>query len=128
MSTHGTETVQRRRTATLTARSRRRAGAAFVAMGALFLTGLMLLSAMAPNYDFHGAAISDLGVIPATAVWFNALLVTVGALAVAAGFFYYRTHGRRWLLALFVFAGTGAAIAGLFPLDTGGVHSLGAPS
>jgi hypothetical membrane protein len=104
--------------------SQRLAGVLFALLAAQFMTVIMLASAMAPGYDFNGAAISDLGVIPETALLFNASLVVVGLLNVLGGFLFYRTHGSRWLLALFGLAGVGAVGAGLFPLDTGGLHSL----
>jgi hypothetical membrane protein len=108
------------------ARSRRLGGVLLIALAGGFLTGLMLLSAMAPGYDFHDAAISDLGVIPETALLFNGALILVGLLNVTAGVYYYRSHGQRWLLGVFGLASVGAVVAGLFPLDTGGMHTLGA--
>jgi hypothetical membrane protein len=53
-------------------------------------------------------------------------LVAVGVLNLVGGYFFYRTHGKRWLLAIFALAGVGAVGAGLFPLDTGGLHGLAA--
>ncbi|MFB6140144.1 MAG: DUF998 domain-containing protein [Halosimplex sp.] len=106
--------------------SRTVAGACFLALGAEFLTAIMLAAAMAPGYDFGGAAISDLGVIPETALLFNASLVVAGVLNAAGGYFLYRAHRKRWLLACFALAGVGAAGAGVFPLDTGALHSLSA--
>ena len=88
------------------------------------MTIIMLAAAMAPNYDFGGGAISDLGVFSETALLFNTSLVVVGLLNLLGGFFFYRTHGKRWLLALFALASIGAIGAGVFPLDTGGLHSL----
>ena len=48
----------------------------------------------------------------------------VGLLNLAGGYLFYRTHGKRWLVAIFALAGIGAIGAGLFPLDTGGLHGL----
>jgi len=103
---------------------RKLAGICFLILAAQFMTVIMLAAAMAPNYDFGASAISDLGVIAETAVLFNASLVAVGLLDVLGGVLFYRSHGKRWLLAVFALAGIGAVGAGLFPLDTGGLHSL----
>ncbi|WP_158056190.1 DUF998 domain-containing protein [Halorussus halophilus] len=107
-----------------TAVNQRRAGILFIALAAQFMTILMLAAAIAPNYDFGGGAISDLGVVPETALLFNVSLVAVGVLNLLGGYFFYRTHGARWILAVFALAGLGAVGAGLFPLDTGGLHGL----
>jgi len=104
--------------------SRTIAGVAFFALAAQFMTVIMLAAAMVPGYNFRDAAISDLGVFPETALLFNASLVLVGLLNLVGGYFFYRTHGKRWLLAVFGLAGVGAIGAGIFPLDTGGLHGL----
>lgn len=98
-------------------------GLLFFTLGAAFLIVTMLAASMAPGYDFHGAAISDLGVIAETALLFNLLLIGVGLLNLAGGYLFYRRHRRIWLLALYAFAGIGALGAGLFPLSTGALHS-----
>lgn len=100
------------------------AGVLLLLLGSSFLTITMLAASIAPAYDFHRAAISDLGVIRETAALFNPLLVAIGALNIAGGILLYRFHGRAWLLATYVLAGIGAAGAGLVPLDVGDVHSL----
>lgn len=105
-------------------RNRQLAGVFLFAMGAGFLTVIMLAAAMAPGYDLNAAAISDLGVIESTATLFNVSLVVVGLLNVLVGLFLYRAHGKRWLLSLFALAGIGAMGTGFFPLDTGGLHGL----
>ncbi|WP_425606701.1 DUF998 domain-containing protein [Natrinema marinum] len=88
------------------------------------MTVIMLAAAMVPGYDFRGGAISDLGTFPETALLFNTSLVLVGVLNLAGGYLFYRTHGARWLLIVYTLAGLGAVGAGLFPLDTGGLHGL----
>lgn len=103
---------------------RRRAGLVFFVLAAQFMLVIMLAASIAPDYDFNGAAISDLGVIRSTALLFNASLVVVGVLNVLGGYLFYRSHRRVSVLVLFVVAGIGAIGTGAFPLDRGGVHSL----
>ncbi|AWB28612.1 DUF998 domain-containing protein [Halococcoides cellulosivorans] len=102
------------------------AGIAFIALAAQFMTAIMLAAAMVSGYDFQGGAISDLGVFPETALLFNLSLIVAGVINLLGGYAFYRLHGRGWLLAIFAIASVGAIGAGLFPLDTGGLHSLAA--
>lgn len=106
------------------AADRRLAGGLFLLAGAGFVTVLMLAAAMAPDYVVGPSAISDLGVVPETALLFNASLALVGLLNLAGGYAFYRSHGKRWLLVVFALAGVGAIGAAAFPLDTGAPHSL----
>jgi hypothetical membrane protein len=99
-------------------------GAMLVVLGVAFLTVTMLAASMAPGYDYHGAAISDLGVIDETAGLFNGLLVIVGTLNVAGGYLLYRSHRRAWILGPYLLGGIGAVGAGLVPLDAGELHAL----
>lgn len=99
-------------------------GIVFVVLSAQFMTVIMLAAAIAPNYDFGGGAISDLGVIPETALLFNVSLVITGVLNIVGGYLFYRIHETRWLLGTFTLAGIGAVGAAVFHLDTGGIHSL----
>ena len=101
----------------------RLAGVALFVLAAGFMTVIMLGASIAPGYDMGAAAISDLGMIPETAILFNASLVLVGVLDVAGGVLFC---GRRHpvLLAAFAAAGIGAIGAGVFPLDSGGPHGL----
>ena len=93
-------------------------------VGVAFITVTMLLASIVPAYDYQGAAISDLGVIAESALWFNVLLVGMGVLNIAGGYLYLRSHRRLWLLALYLVAGIGTVGAGLFPLNTGGPHTI----
>jgi hypothetical membrane protein len=101
----------------------RLAGVLLFVLAAAFLIVTMLAASIAPDYDFKGGAISDLGVIDETALLFNGLLVVMGALNITAGYLFYRSHRRIWLLGLYIIAGIGTVGAGLFPLDTGGMHA-----
>jgi hypothetical membrane protein len=68
-------------------------------------------------------------VLPETAVLFNATLVLVGVLNIAAALLLFgpgSRGGHGVVLAVFVVAGVGAIGAGVFPLDTGAPHSLSA--
>ena len=102
----------------------RLAGVVLFVLAAQFMTVIMLAASIAPNYDFNGAAISDLGVIESTALLFNASLVAVGVLNALGGYLFYRSHHNHLVLVLFLLAGVGALGAGLVPLNRGGLHSL----
>ena len=102
----------------------RLAGLLLFALAAQFMTVIMLAASIAPSYDFSAAAISDLGVIPETALLFNASLVLVGILNIVGGYIFYLSHRRFSLLALFTLAGLGAVGAGIFPLNSSELHSL----
>lgn len=99
-------------------------GVLLLLVGGAFLIVTMLAASMAPGYDFHGGKISDLGVIPETALVFNVLLVAIGVLNLVGGFLFHRAHRRIWLFAIYVVASIGAAGVGFFPLSTGGAHSI----
>jgi hypothetical membrane protein len=99
-------------------------GVLLFALAAQFMTMIMLGASMAPGYDLSGGAISDLGVIDETALLFNASLVAVGGLNVAAALLLYRATGRRAILAVFTIAGLGAAGAGVVPLNVSGLHGI----
>ena len=102
----------------------RLAGAMFLTLGTAFVTVTMLAASIAPGYDFNAAAISDLGTLPETAMLFNGLLIVVGLLNAAGGYFLYRAGGSAWIAGIFAVAGIGTLGAGLVPLSAGGVHSL----
>jgi hypothetical membrane protein len=102
----------------------RLAGLALFGLSALFMTGIMLGASMAAGYDVAGGAISDLGVAPETRLLFNGSLLVVGILNMLGGWQCYRWHRRAWILAMFLVAGIGAIGAGVFPLDSGGLHGL----
>ena len=103
---------------------RRLAGLLFFILAAQFMTVIMLAASIAPRYDYGGAAISDLGTLGETAVLFNVSLFVVGALNVIGGYLFYRSHGSRLILAMFVLAGVGAMGAGAFPLNVSDLHGL----
>ena len=81
-------------------------GVLLFVVGVAFITVTMLLASIVPAYDYRGAAVSDLGVIAESALWFNILLVTMGVLNITGGYLCYRSHRRLWLLALYLVAGT----------------------
>ena len=100
------------------------AGLLLFLLAAQFMTVIMLGASVAPDYDYAGAAISDLGAIRDTALLFNVSLIAVGVLNLTAGWLLYRADHRAGLLALFTIAGVGAAGAGLMPIGTSGLHSV----
>jgi hypothetical membrane protein len=89
-----------------------------------FMTALMAGAAMAPGYSISRNAISDLGVIDATAGLFNASLFIAGLLNIVGGYFLYRSYGKGWIPAVFALAGIGAIGAAVFTLDIPGIHGL----
>lgn len=90
---------------------------------AQFIVVMMLGEAVAPGYSMHDNAISDLGVIGETRLFFNASLVTIGLFNFLAGYYFVRIHGDRRLMVVFFAAGVGAMGAGLVPLDSPlGIH------
>ena len=126
-----TQTYQAAQGVRSTSRSRmagavglRPAGVVLLVLAAGFLTVIMLGGSIAPKYDYVWGAISDLGGIPETALLFNGTLVAIGLLNIVGGYLLYRSHGRAWILTIFILGGIGAIGAGFFPLSTGNVHSL----
>jgi hypothetical membrane protein len=99
-------------------------GVLLFVLAAGFMTVIMAAASMAPGYDVQGGAISDLGVIGQTAALFNVTLLAVGLLNIVGGYLLYRTHGRAWMLAIYLMAGLGAFGAGLVPLNVGGIHGI----
>jgi len=99
-------------------------GLVLFVLAAGFMTVIMAAASMAPGYDVKGGAISDLGVIGESAALFNVTLLAVGLLNIAGGSFLYRTHGRAWMLAIYLLAGLGAIGAGLVPLNASGLHGI----
>jgi hypothetical membrane protein len=93
-------------------------------LAAQFMTVIMLAASMAPAYDFNAGAISDLGVVPETALLFNASLIAVGVLNVVGGYLFFRAHRKPWILTTYLLAGIGAIGAGSIPLDSSDFHSL----
>ncbi|HOI12836.1 MAG TPA: DUF998 domain-containing protein [Methanoculleus sp.] len=89
-----------------------------------FLIALMAGAAIAPGYSINLNAISDLGVIGATAWLFNSSLFAAGLLNIAGGYFLYRACGKGWIFPVFVLAGIGAIGAAIFTLDVPGIHGL----
>ncbi len=104
--------------------SRAIAGVLLFLLPVQFMTVLMAGAAIAPGYSINLNAISDLGVIGATAWLFNGSLFAAGLLNIAGGYFLYRYYGRGWILPVFALAGVGAMGAAVFTLDIPGIHGL----
>jgi hypothetical membrane protein len=103
-------------------RDRCLAGVIMFVSVAQFMTVIVLAAAIAPDYDFKNAAISDLGSIDSTAVLFNCSVIAVGLSNVIAGYFYFRVHGQSRLMAIFAVAGIAAVGVGLFPVSRFEIH------
>jgi hypothetical membrane protein len=105
-------------------RDQRTAGVVLFVLAAQFMTMIMLTASMAPVYDVRSGAISDLGVIPETAAFFNVSLIATGLLNLVAGSLLYVERRSMVLLGVYLAAGAGAVGAGLVPLDGGDAHGL----
>ena len=108
----------------LTESSRTIAGVLLFLLPVQFMMALMVGAAMAPGYSINTNAISDLGVIGATAWLFNGSLFLAGLLNIISGYLLYRLYGRGWIFPLFALAGIGALGAAVFTLAIPGIHGL----
>ena len=93
-------------------------------MSSQFLLVLMLGAAIAPDYSIHDNAISDLGVIPQTALLFNTSLFLFGIFIIMGAYLYHPLHKKRWITLLFIISGIGAMGVALFPLNNPGIHGI----
>jgi hypothetical membrane protein len=100
------------------------AGMLLFLLAVQFMTALMVGAAIAPGYSINQNAISDLGVIDATAWLFNSSLFIAGLINIIGGYFLFRSGARAWIFAIFVLAGIGAMGAAVFTLDIPGIHGL----
>jgi hypothetical membrane protein len=99
-------------------------GLIFTLFSAQFLLVLMLGAAIAPAYSIHDNAISDLGVIPQTALLFNTSLFFFGLFMIIAAYFYHHEHNKLWITILFIISGVGAIGVALFPENNPGIHAI----
>ena len=99
------------------------AGILFLFGSTQFLLAMLIAEGSLPTYSVSDQAISDLGVGP-TALLFNGSVILLGVSALAAAYFFHRTHKVLWLTILFFVAGIGPIGVGLFPENTGLPHSI----
>lgn len=93
-------------------------------LSAQFLLVLMLGAAIAPDYSIHDNAISDLGVIPQTALLFNTSLFLFGAFLLLTAYSYHNIHTKLWRTIIFLCASVGAIGVALFPMNNPGIHAI----
>lgn len=92
--------------------------------GALeFLVFMLLAELLYPGYSVSGNYISDLGV-GRTAVIFNSSIIVLGLLVISGGYFLFPFSKAGSVILML--AGLGAALVGVFPENTGEIHSLSA--
>ena len=96
-------------------------GFLFVVGSVQFLLAMLVAEGMRPDYSISADPISDLGV-GSSALLFNASVVVLGLLVLAAASLYHGTHRRLWITIPFVLAGIGPIGVGLFPETTGTPH------
>ncbi len=90
---------------------------------AMFLASVTFGETLAPGYDIHEQPISDLGIIPETALLFNLSLLILGALMIASGLILHRASPARLVTALYLAVGIGVIGVGLFDLNSA-IHGL----
>jgi hypothetical membrane protein len=99
-------------------------GLLFTLSSAQFLLVMMLGAAIAPEYSLHDNAISDLGVIPETALLFNASIILFGLLMILGAYLYHPLHAKPLITSVIIIAGIGSIGVGLFPLNNLGIHTI----
>lgn len=99
------------------------AGVLFLIGSVQFLLAMLVGEGMRPAYSISTNAISDLGV-DSTALLFNASILLLGVLTLAAAYFYHRTHKLLWLTIPFFLAGIGPIGVGLFPENVAVLHGI----
>ena len=87
--------------------TRQLTGILFFVLSAQFLLFLMVGESMAPGYNMHDNAISDLGVIKETASLFAFSMVIAGLLNIIGGYLFYQSHQMLGTLILYILAGIG---------------------
>ena len=111
----------------------RTAGALLFVAGAVLLMGIITAEALYPAaYSTAGNAISDLGgteppdsvVLQPSATIFDATMMAVGLLMLAAAWFVHRAVRRRSVTIPLAVLGAAAFGVGLFPGDTGAPHAI----
>ncbi len=99
------------------------AGLLFVVGSVQFLLAMLIGEGMRPDYSISTNAISDLGVA-STAALFNASVIVLGLLILAAAYLYHPVHRKLWITVPFALAGIGPIGVGLFPETTGLPHGI----
>ncbi|HSD58335.1 MAG TPA: DUF998 domain-containing protein, partial [Methanotrichaceae archaeon] len=109
------------------------------AAGALLFIGVLqwFITVMAaetlfPGYSTRANDLSDLAstvppnlsMIQPSATMFNAATFLVGLLTIVSAFLIYRAYGDRLFSVLFAISGAAAMAVGIFPGDTGTIHTL----
>lgn len=99
------------------------AGLLFLMGSAQFLLAMLIGEGMRSAYSISTNAISDLGV-GSTALLFNASVIVLGLLILAAAYLYHPVDRKMWITVPFALAGLGPIGVGLFPETTGLPHGI----
>ncbi|MEM3851810.1 MAG: DUF998 domain-containing protein [Methanomassiliicoccales archaeon] len=99
------------------------AGILLTVGGIQFLIMMLVAETIYPSYSVSKNYISDLGV-GRTALLFNISIILLGLLIILSG--YLLRSFYLPLFPVFFLAGLGAALVGIFPENTGEIHSLSA--
>ena len=95
---------------------RRIAGAMFFIAASQFLILVTVAESLYPGYSVRDNFLSDLGIVPQSAIVWAATIFTTGALFVVGSYFYFRgdSHVRKWIVAMYLLGGIGLMGTGLF--------------
>lgn len=99
---------------------------ALIFIGAfVFLVAMIVAEAKYPDYSIANNYISDLGV-GATAYIFNSTIVLFGFLLIVGAVLIASNQKKSVFPYLLIIAAIGAIMVGVFPENTGSLHSVGA--
>ena len=88
----------------------------FFVAAAQFLILVPVAESLYPGYSVRNNFLSDLGIMPQSALVWSSTIFATGALFVLGSYFYFRrgAHTRKWIVAMYLLGGIGLMGTGLF--------------